>query len=467
MLALLDPDGATLVRRISGLSQRHYALLALIYALLVVYSSLVIGPLGVHFVAMDPAAAWREFLATPFVDHDSNERPDWIANLIMLAPFGYLAAGMLRPRPGPLWMAGAVVAGWLVSALFILSVKYAQLFFPPRTVTVNYIVAQSIGATLGVLLFWVSHTRLFPVIERRFERGQGLVVILGVYSAVLGLYFLAPFDFVLSASDLESRLRALPALLSPPPGAEPSRLLRAAMAIGKIASTVPVGMLLAITGRGYSLGRLALNGFGLMVAVAILSLFVLSVTPAPTAILYRTAGIVAGILLMRWVGGKDLRRRLYRLSRLMPAIILVYVASVLYLTGLIDSHWRTGDEAMRALDERGLLPFWHYYIVSKASAAKSIALHAAVFAPIGAMVWLRRGGWSSGPAFSAVLAFALSFVTEIGRWMKPGLQPDFSDPIVAAVAASCACKLAPILWRMLEREAALFTWAPARPPTRG
>jgi hypothetical protein len=41
--------------------------------------------------------------------------------------------------------------------MFVLAIKYLQLFFPPRTVSLNYIEAQSFGSLL-VLAFFGSHT---------------------------------------------------------------------------------------------------------------------------------------------------------------------------------------------------------------------------------------------------------------------------------------------------------------------
>src|ERR1700728_3515850 len=72
---------------------RRYAVWLLLYALIVIYSSLVLGPLGFHFVPRDPASAWHAFLATRFFDTGSDQRPDWIANLLMMVPFGLLATG--------------------------------------------------------------------------------------------------------------------------------------------------------------------------------------------------------------------------------------------------------------------------------------------------------------------------------------------------------------------------------------
>src|ERR1039458_7570466 len=140
-------------RRPTRFGPRRCAGWLLLYALVVVYSSLVLGPLGFHFVPHDPAAAWRSFLATRFLDNGSDQRPDWIANLLMMVPFGLLATGALGTGRSPTARVLGSALALLISLGFVLAVKYAQLFFPPRTVSLNYIVAQSIGAVLGVGLF--------------------------------------------------------------------------------------------------------------------------------------------------------------------------------------------------------------------------------------------------------------------------------------------------------------------------
>src|SRR6202012_5999296 len=120
----------------------------------------------------------------------------------------------------------------------------------------------------------------------------------------------------------------------------------------------------------------------------------------------------------------------------------------------LTSQWVTFDEAVNGLEPRQFLPFWNFYIVSKAHAAQSFVVDFFMYAPIGVMIWLRRGFWSSGAKFAAFLAFTLSMLMELGRLMKPGLRPDFSDPIVAALGAAIAFKSMPTLWKMFEREAA-------------
>jgi len=66
---------------------------AIVYALAVAYSSLVVGPTGFHFVPLAPETAWRIFKATPYVVNGSDQRPDWTANLLLLVPLGWLATG--------------------------------------------------------------------------------------------------------------------------------------------------------------------------------------------------------------------------------------------------------------------------------------------------------------------------------------------------------------------------------------
>lgn len=102
-----------------------------------------------------------------------------------------------------------------------------------------------------------------------------------------------------------------------------------------------------------------------------------------------------------------------------------------------------------ALDARGLLPLWHYYIVSKTQAMSSLAVHAVMFAPIGILMSLRDKSPSGSAAAAASIAFVFSFLVEIARWLQPGLQPDFNDAVIAAISAWLAVKAMPIVWLML------------------
>ncbi len=92
-------------------------------------------------------------------------------------------------------------------------------------------------------------------------------------------------------------------------------------------------------------------------------------------------------------------------------------------------------------------------MATKAEAARSVVATVVMFAPVGAMIWLRRGFWSRGAGLSAFVAVILSVAIECARLIKPGLTPDFTKPYIAAAAAAIAFRAMPGLWKLFEDEA--------------
>ena len=182
--------------------------------------------------------------------------------------------------------------------------------------------------------------------------------------------------------------------------------LRAVVVLAGTAATIPVGVLLALESRRRSLFAVAVAGFVLMSAVTVLTMLVLTATPSLIAIVYRPIGIVIGAALLMSLEGRDPVRWQNSLRRFVPLMIPLYLFAVAFVYDLLSPHWRSAPEAFAAFDIYGLLPFYHYYIVSKAQAAESLAAHVLTFAPIGVMVALRRGEgraavWTAGiwPAY--------------------------------------------------------------------
>ena len=437
-----------------GLRRNHFLILAVLYALAMVYSSLVLGPAGLHYVPLGFGEAWDKFMSVRFVPHGSNERPDWIANMMLPIPLAFLISSAAGFGGQAGRRATGIAVTLAVSVLIILAIKYAQLFFPPRTVTLNYITAQLIGAVLGVIAFQLSHTSLYPRLLSRFGNGDGLTIVLGAYTFFLIAYYLMPFDITLSVGDLIARAFELFGILLAIPGEGHSSTYQLLLVTADTLTTIPVGMYVAVVGRERTTRRLVWRAFGVMFLVFLAQLFVMGTEPFIVALFYRTAGAVVGVLFIQRIKGKDLRKRHYYFSRYLPFAIPVYLLLVMYVSGVLSSQWVGFDVATNRLEPRQFLPFWNFYIVSKAHAAQSLVVGFFMFAPIGVMVWLRRGFWSSGAKFSAILAFSLSLAMELGRMLGPGLRPDFSDPIVAAIGAAVAFKAMPFLWRMFEREAA-------------
>jgi len=437
------------------LSHRDFAVLAVLYALTVVYSSLLLGPEGHRYAPIGAAEAWRKFRAVGFAANGSDQRPDWIANMLMTIPLAYFVNGAfrLRGRTGRNLLNAAIAAA--ICVVFVLAVKYAQLFFPPRTVTLNYIAAQSIGVVLGIFLFHFARRHIYRRMLETYRRGDGLVIVLGGYSILLLAYFLMPFDLALSPDDLLNRLESLPIGILPGagPGVGHNPFYRAVLVLADMAATVPAGMFLAVTGRDMPFQAQLTRGIAVILPVTVLSLFILSITPYPIFLVSRTAGVALGIWFMEALKGKDLWKRHYRYAQYVSVAFPAYLVLLALAGGLLTDRWLNIDEALRNLEPDRLLPLWSLYMATKAEAARSVVMTLVMFAPVGAMIWLRRGFWSRGAGLSAFVAFFLSLAIESTRLIKPGLTPDFTEPYIAAAAAAIAFRAMPGLWKLFEDEA--------------
>jgi VanZ family protein len=434
--------------RSSTLPRSRFALLALLYALIMVYASTFIGPAGPNFVPLDPMEALHHFLATPYRHSGSDQRADWMGNLTMLVPFGFLVAGSLWPASTRLrpWAAIAAIG---VCVAEVLAVKYAQLFFPPRTVTLNYIIAQSIGASIGVVLFALTHLRLAAALRPRGGPDY-LIVILQLYTAGLVLFLLMPLDFALSATDLQARLGRLPEVVTAMTGEGRPPLIRAVLILAGTLALVPVGMLLTVTRHrraviGRSTAAAAGRGFLLMLAVFALSTLLISGSPTLLSLAYRTLGIAIGAWLMRWLSRADLARIRRSLAAATGWLAIAYLGLLLAVNGVFSTSWISPGQAIATAYPLGLLPLFDYYIVTKAEAAKNIVGHAVMYAPIGVLAWL-RGRQAAAGWLAALLAVAV----EAARYLRPGLEGDINAVVVAGLAAWLTAKLMPQLWWILE-----------------
>lgn len=435
-------------RPVSRLGPRQCALWLAVYALFVIYSSLIIGPLGFHFVPQDPAAVWDRFLTTPFFDTGSDQRPDWIANLLLMVPFGLLAAGTFAAGRG----LNARISGGAFSLLlgfaFVLAVKYGQLFFPPRTVSLNYIIAQCLGVTAGVLLFHPVRAAAWRIAATTNE-AMRLRLLLDAAIAGFIAYALFPFDIALSPQDFAHRFATLPAALLSWPGAGRPLGLQVALAIATTVAAMPLGMRLVLQTERPTLAQVAATGASLLLVLFGITLFVLSAKVSIVTFALRLVGVLGGAVSLRWLSTRDLRELRYQIGRAVPFLVPVYIALLVYANGLVTRAWLSPEQALAGLDPRGLLPLWHDYIVSKAHALQSDVVHLIMYAPIGVIVWLRHGSSRRSSFAAGTFAFLLALFMELGRWLKPGLQPDFNEVVIGAIAAVMANRAMPVVWPAL------------------
>jgi glycopeptide antibiotics resistance protein len=424
----------------------------LIYGLVLTYASTVVGPTGMHFVPRDPAEAWDAFLTLHFVHNGSDQRADWMGNLSMLVPYGFLTLAMLwRRKPGTTATLSGIAAIVLAEAV-ILAIKYAQLFFPPRTVTLNYIAAQTAGAVIGIALYPLWH-RWTHRQRDAADPAAWVVTALSLYALALVVFLLEPLDFALNTHDLIAQFARLPATLTSIPGDGRPTAVRAVVLLASTAAFLPIGMLLSfrrldrwqISRSAWTAGSL---GFLLACAVFLLSTLVMGAYPFAGSVIYRTAGVIAGAAMLRWLIRRDPNQLRLWLARMVPWLAVPYLAGVLLVNRLLSVHWQSPEQALSSLYTLGLLPLFDYYIVSKAEAAKNIVGHLLLYAPIGIAMWLKAPYRRLG-ALAALLATALSLTVEVARYLRPGLEGDFNAIPLAGLAAWLAYRLTSGAWWIL------------------
>ncbi|HLL18916.1 MAG TPA: VanZ family protein [Rubrivivax sp.] len=397
-----------------------------IYAAFVVYGSLV--PLA--YTPLPWAQAWETFKATPFLELGVESRADWIANGVLYLPLGWLAALLLaRRHPVPL----AVAIAWAGCTLLAVAVEFAQLHFPPRTVSQNDLLAEGLGSAIGALVAPLSA----PWLQRAWSaRNRANLVTLWLPAYALGYLALCffPFDVLVSADELQAKGRSdmwAWVLAGGGPVAVLKLLVEAVL-------TAPLGLWLARSrgqlGLPWITAALAGAVFGVLVEVG--QFFIASGVSQGASVATRAAGFVLG----GWLAGRlstgslPLRSMVGRWAALwVPAWLLIVLAA----SGLLTRSWHGAAAAAAAWQEVRLLPFYYHYYTTEALALTSLGSVFLMYLPVAVLAWARR--WRSKAAVTAAALLAL--LVEAAKLFVADRHPDPTNVLIAAAAAAAGLRM--------------------------
>jgi len=450
---------------------------ALAYLAFVIYGSLV--PLA--FTPQPFDAAWRRFAAIPYLDLGIRSRADWVANILLFAPLAFLWTGALWPgrRGGAAALASLVV----FSACVALSagIEFAQIFFPPRTVSQNDILAETIGAGIGGLAWWWRGPWLWRTVRAWAGQGREAPLaerFLWVYLAVLFGYSLLPLDLTLSPVEIFHKWRAGRVVLVPFSFGFRTPV---EMAYGLATDALiwfPAGFLWTISGRMRPL-RAVLWTVAAAALLEFLQLFVYSRVSDSTDVIMAAAGGAAGAVLARMVrpavaaGGPGRRGASFG-GR--PALGLA--AFVGWLAALAVIFWYpwtfdpTPARVRAALDGFWLVPFYRYYYGTEFRAVTEVLHKFLFFAPLGvalAFAWGasrdrlgRAAAWLSA-GFAALAALFI----ELGQALVPGKAPDSTDLAIEVLGALAGYWATGLVLGRRAGESERTVRRPERPPLLG
>jgi VanZ family protein len=409
--------------------------LLVLYAAVIIYGSLL------PFDLRPPPAqgAWQAFLGIRYFSLGVASRADWIANGLLYLPLGFLGMawlGQRARRPGALlWRA---LAAWLAALALALGVEYAQIWFAPRTVSLNDLLAEAIGSAAGIGLWIAGRDWLARQLGRIAAGGpaaiRGLLALYAVAYLALALF---PFDLLVSDRELRWRLAGggWGWLLAPNACGDG---LRCGLGLAaEVLATVPFGILLALEGRPRSLRSALTWGGGLGILVEGMQLFIASGVSQGLSVLTRLAGTGLGL----WAAaelGHWARRPVP--AWVAPAVLLAglgYLTLVLRVNGWLAAGWQDTAVALAKLKPQMFLPFYYHYFTTEAQAMQSLVAHAGLYLPVGVGYWLWATASRALPRawVPAALAAALAALAEAGKLFVAGKHPDPTNILIALVAA--------------------------------
>jgi VanZ family protein len=413
-------------------------LLAIAYAGFVVYGSLV--PLD--FRPRDFDAALQAFARTPYLDLGVASRADWVANILLYIPLAFLltgAAAQARSRVDRIVGTLATIAFCIALAF---AVEFAQLFFPPRTVSQNDLIAETIGTVLGVALWLALGPRILGLTGHiRIGGPRATLAALTLYVAAYLAFSLFPYDFLISGKELTDKLSASGRsawVLSDSCGG----IVRCnAKLLAEILLAAPLGMLYGMLRgrhRRAPYGRVFLWGLALGAAIEGLQLLLASGVTQGLSVLTRGLGAVWGLAFQRVFSLDWFVKNRTWVRKVAWFAAPVYLGLALVVKGLVPPSLDAPWAAVEKLKSLNFLPFYYHYYTTETEAMQSLLLNAGLYVPLGLFVWIAMPPGRRDRATRRIAALAgagLALAIETLTLFSIGKRADPTNILIAAVAS--------------------------------
>lgn len=443
------------MRNFGGHAQASRAIgqwLFLGYILFVVYGSLV--PL--RYVDRPWADAVQAFGNIPFLALGVESRADWVANGVLYVPVGFLTVDWLigRFRDAPRTLLFCIAAAFSIA--LAVSVEFAQVFFPQRTVSLNDIYAEWIGSLVGIALS-VRYANGFHAFIASFYRDPGRLrapALDGYVVVYLALAFF-PYDLLLTRPELAAKLASnhwgwwIAGDTFKP-------LHLAFQLLAELLLTLPLGFWLVRLFGPESLNyrQAALAGFMLGAFIELGQFLLYSGLSQGVSVLSRALGVLLGLVLCERGAHWSVDAVALTLRRYTLPLVAIYLVALLYLNGWVTARWHGWGGAEKHLDQLHFLPFYYHYFTSEMRALFSVTVVCLSYAPAGILAWAHR----RSPLFATLLALLLATSMEAGKLFMDGSHPDPTNVLLACVTSGVVVRL---LRQLFQRAPAAVSAAPA------
>lgn len=183
----------------------------IVYTIFVIYGSLVPW----QFNSLSPNEAWYRFQNIEYFELGIASRADWVANILLFIPLAFLWLCRLSLQQKLIGKLVASAAVLIACFLLCSVIEFTQLYFPPRTVSLNDIVAESLGAVLGVFSWWILGKKFIAWLENWQINKTDTIPYLQVYLGCMFFYNVLPLDLTLSPVEFYHKWREGRVILVP------------------------------------------------------------------------------------------------------------------------------------------------------------------------------------------------------------------------------------------------------------
>lgn len=426
--------------------RRAYAALALAAALFIAYGSLV------PFV-FEPIT-WAEALTRfgqalswpPFID----SRTDFVTNILIAVPLGYFAmaaVGTDRPRRIAIPRSVVVLPACLAVALIV---EFAQVFFPIRTDSLSDILAQGVGALVGVVGWLVVGESVTGWTRDSLAEREAPALIqrlLLVYVVLFVVSQMMPLDLTLNLGQLARKYRNGGVLVVPFQYEYATRMEQAWDLLGASILSVPLGAAAVLLGTRRGHRRRAVKALGLVIlAVGMIEcaqILVISRVADTTDFIFGAAGAITGVAVTAALSGRK--------SVAVPqsrTAVFAWDAVFLWTCALISYHWSpfnfsvSPSRVILAVQLLLEVPFHSYYVGDQFHAFNEILRKSMLAVPLGTALVFALPGQGYRLRYRVLAGWAVSasilLAIEVGQIFIPSRIPDITDPLVGSAGALVA-----------------------------
>ena len=354
------------------------------YVFFVIYGSLV--PLDFKPIPFDQA--WTIFQDIPMYKLGVESRADWIANGVLYVPVGFLTAHLLIQKFSAAWRFSLLFLGAIFSFALAFGVEFSQLFFPPRTVSLNDLFAECVGSLIGLILA-VRYSAWFTTLLHVVFGNPGWLALrlVEAYLAAYVAFSLFPFDILLSSGELEQKILDGSWGLLLADDAQ-GKALVALKLIAEIILTLPFGLFLGYRASGprASIKQAAWWGLGLGCFIEIAQFFTASGVSQGLSVVTRILGVCGGMVLWSHRTSWSPERVGVLVNRYAIPVAVIYFLALLQVNGWFTHEWNGADFSASQFKELHFLPFYYHYFTTEAKALFSLASVCLMYLPIGLLM---------------------------------------------------------------------------------